>query len=730
MNRTDVVKKSPWLVVLLAVAILVAFYGRMVWVPGEYLFSGEGDGIKNYYTYSWHVAYDSGYTHFGGMNFPYGEHVVFTDNQPLLSNSCMALKGVFPGITDHLISIHNALLFISLVLAVLFLYKLFFALTSNHIYALMASLSVGFLSPQITRFHGHFALAYCFVVPLAIWWLYCFFRRPSLYLSTALGMLLLLLLFIHVYYLVILGGLVVALWFVYLVRKQWQLSFTKAMLHLCLQVVLPFILYFVWLKWTDTVQDRPSQPYGIVEYAANWEGLLLPLDYAWFKPFKELLGVRKVSVESIAYAGFPMLVFVLSGLVLLLLKPFRKKQEITENKIKKEPFIQNLLWAVVIIFCYAAFIPYLFDIPAVSQYLGLLKQFRSLGRLLWIVYYGLNIYLFFLLFSLSRKHKIYSIAAYLSFAVMAIEGIGLNTDIERAIRNPKPETYSLPEGVDRQHYAAILPLPFFHEGSENIGATPPGDAIVRRSFQLSLQTGIPLYAVKMSRTSLQQTLQQLELAFEITQLPRPLDQEGAFLVLKQRSVASTIPYLNEREIIYRDKDIELYALTRKTLQQMLERNSEERRAAVKDSIQTPIAYLSFDDKAAEKTFMGKGALYGSTNDTLKLWDAVISEDTLHISFWMYANMEGLPQLKLLLNDGNKEERVQVTQHVDAVKDQWMRVSYTCPVKGKLSLRLIKENAAKGQKFFIDELLVRSLKKDYVVEKEGRVMINNRPYPLP
>ena len=49
------------------------------------MFGGGGDGFKNYMTTNWHLAHDSSYVHYGGMNYPYGEHVLFTDNQPLFS---------------------------------------------------------------------------------------------------------------------------------------------------------------------------------------------------------------------------------------------------------------------------------------------------------------------------------------------------------------------------------------------------------------------------------------------------------------------------------------------------------------------------------------------------------------------------------------------------------------------------------------------------------------------
>ena len=110
--------------------------------------------------------------------------------------------------------------------------------------------------------------------------------------------------------------------------------------------------------------------------------------------------------------------------------------------------------------------------------------------------------------------------------VFAIEGIVFNVHNSALINNPYEPQQWTPLKVNAKNYKSIISLPFFHEGSENIGATPPNDRIVEQSLLLSMQTGIPLNAVKMSRTSLGETLQQLEMGYEYTQIPRPM-QGGA-----------------------------------------------------------------------------------------------------------------------------------------------------------------------------------------------------------
>jgi hypothetical protein len=79
--------------------------------PNSYLLNitkFEGDGIKNYFTNIWYVAYDSG-NHFTGMNYPYGEHVTFTDNQPLLAWLFSVLKHILP-VDGNVVGILNVLM--------------------------------------------------------------------------------------------------------------------------------------------------------------------------------------------------------------------------------------------------------------------------------------------------------------------------------------------------------------------------------------------------------------------------------------------------------------------------------------------------------------------------------------------------------------------------------------------------------------------------------------------
>src|SRR6187402_724409 len=85
LSESGISKLKVTAVFLLALLVLIYFYYEVLFHPNDYLLSPHGYGIKNYYTYLFHAKYDSDFWNFGGMNYPYYEHMVYTDGHPLLS---------------------------------------------------------------------------------------------------------------------------------------------------------------------------------------------------------------------------------------------------------------------------------------------------------------------------------------------------------------------------------------------------------------------------------------------------------------------------------------------------------------------------------------------------------------------------------------------------------------------------------------------------------------------
>ena len=82
MNPT---RQNLWLATtaLFAVCLVVLQLSHFVTDPSRVIPELGGDGIKNTFTYLYQCMYGHGYW-FSGMNYPYGEHIVYTDAQPVL----------------------------------------------------------------------------------------------------------------------------------------------------------------------------------------------------------------------------------------------------------------------------------------------------------------------------------------------------------------------------------------------------------------------------------------------------------------------------------------------------------------------------------------------------------------------------------------------------------------------------------------------------------------------
>src|SRR4051812_1982178 len=88
-----------WLLfsVLFAIAIVAITFSWILTDPGHFVPGISGDSAKNMLAYLYHILYDKGIW-FTGMNYPYGEHIVYMDGQPLLSVPLSYFKGVtIPG---------------------------------------------------------------------------------------------------------------------------------------------------------------------------------------------------------------------------------------------------------------------------------------------------------------------------------------------------------------------------------------------------------------------------------------------------------------------------------------------------------------------------------------------------------------------------------------------------------------------------------------------------------
>src|SRR5688572_29704496 len=103
-------RQSFLLFLLLNIVCCFCFFYPTLGSLNTSLMSLKGDGIKNYFCYLYFIHYDQG-THFTGMNYPFGENILFTDNMPALAWAIATLKTWFPGIVNYsLVLMHSTFL--------------------------------------------------------------------------------------------------------------------------------------------------------------------------------------------------------------------------------------------------------------------------------------------------------------------------------------------------------------------------------------------------------------------------------------------------------------------------------------------------------------------------------------------------------------------------------------------------------------------------------------------
>ncbi len=149
-----------------ALAIAMLVFPSVVLHPGHTIPSIWGDGGKNTFTYLYHSLYGQG-TWFTGMNYPYGEHITYTDGQPLISVNLGHLGHIsLPQAMSVLLWCFLA----SFMLSIVFINRILLHFKVHPLIALAASGLIGVMAPQVFGIGGHYALGYCCVIPMLFYW--------------------------------------------------------------------------------------------------------------------------------------------------------------------------------------------------------------------------------------------------------------------------------------------------------------------------------------------------------------------------------------------------------------------------------------------------------------------------------------------------------------------------------------------------------------------------------
>lgn len=849
---------------LLAAVVLWWLHGNWLAHPNEIMLSGSPDGFKNYLTSAWHVRYDSHYTHYSGMSYPYGEHVLFTDNQPFLSAAIQWWNRHIGAVSDETVGIVNVFQVLSMLFGCGILYVLLRKLHLSVWYATFVCLGMIFLSPQQGRFEMHFGLSHTWIFPMLLLLLCRYEERHSRrYQSLFIGILVWVAAQFHFYYLG-LAALFLGLYTLYhwVVNPTWRNIWTRTM-HLAVMVALPYILLNIWVQWSDFSVDRPANPYGFTTYRGMWEGVFLPYEnfklYHWID--RNIVPIRRVNSEAMAYAGLPCLIFT----VWALYRRFRifdsEWSQAAHHRVHKH-YLGGIFTAALLLLLFACGFPFAIrGMEWMVDFMGPLRQFRGLGRFTWAYFYVCNIVLFYVLWhkmyylrDVPRWFKkiystvsnpgevidgIYNLLMFRPYrykvpvATAVASGTPARADGDTATGIPPSEATTedtalkdedeesvfekitqmrepagmhrsrpvrvfislmllsavslllyeaayfqthkqldlRPNAANRSVYAAdpahwlnkvdfsgfqaVLPLPYYHVGSENIWLDFNG-AHYPRVMATAFHTGLPDFGVNMSRTSISKMLNSVQLAFEPCESPAiledlPNNRPIALLVHPPEWEAVQKKYrhlLANARMVYEHpelkilsvtpEDIRIYAATRRdTIAAHLRAQPLYPAGDVWRATQahTPIAYQSFDSQPSERAFLGGGAYNGQMGDTTRLFKTPLPKGVYKVSMWIDARQDmGMThELHIRETDRTAGHEIHfgtegVRFYLRSIVDGWAMFEVLFEVyepNSVTDLYLYKKGV--NARFTIDECLVRPESVHLFRETEGRISEDNMWY---
>lgn len=627
--------RAPFISFVLTVMLLGLFYGDELSRPNDYFMRDAGDGLKNYYTLAYHQKYDSSFSHFGGMAYPYGEHIVFTDGQPTLA----LIIWLVPALKDYTVGILNLLLLLGVGFCAWILCKFFIRMGLTRGSSLFAASAIALLSPQILRFSAHYALAYCFVVPWIIYTALIYVQKPSIKRSIWVFIAVLVISGLHLYYFLMAAAFIGVYYLIEALRRK-NMPLWKYALAYLFQVILPFGLFMLWMKTTDTISDRPSIPYGMREYMALWEGVFLPYHAFSDSILFRNLGVRPVNDEALSYAGLPAALYFVYFLV--------SRIKLLFNSSASHKFLRahGIVLAGFVVFLLAATLPFAMDTAWGAKYGGPLLQFRSLGRLSWVFYYCLNIFLFLQL--AGRRKRYGMVLSSLAILVLFLEGLYFNSNysqtlgVKRSVQTGQEVLSSYPDHV-------LFPLPYFHVGSENIGTLHSESYLAEQTMALSLASGMPTFGSMMSRTSLGQTLHHFELAWNLS---GPLmNATKPWLIIHAPAYSNRLSQLLPGQTAGILDTLVLYSLTPSELLTLKEKTRPDSVSMVPQNV------LFYD---AYPNGKGLGVAAGNGHILLQGQKKVLFEgpgfqDSLCFILWLDAKKDGFRSYHLIIENTESGE---------------------------------------------------------------------------
>jgi hypothetical protein len=243
--------------------------------------------------------------------------------------------------------------------------------------------------------------------------------------------------------------------------------------------------------------------------------------------------VRKYEWESLAYIGVVASVgfwFLFGKWFINLFQKLKRNGSFTNDRK-----LDILFWASFALLLFSFGLPFILGLEKVRNSIGFLSQLRGVARFSWLFFYVMNIFVWIKIydyFSRIKNRKQGFVFIFILLGILAFEAYDyskgstgyLNNEIPQlADQKNQMEENQWVNRIDVREFQAIMPLPYFHIGSESSWIEAKCN-IDKQMYIASLKSGLPCNGVMMGRTSLSQTYKNIELSLTPWEKYRVIDE--------------------------------------------------------------------------------------------------------------------------------------------------------------------------------------------------------------
>ncbi|MCP4120733.1 MAG: hypothetical protein GY751_03150 [Bacteroidetes bacterium] len=742
-----------------ALVFTTAFYGKVLLQPDHYMFGTEGDALKNYFTYYYHINHDISPFESKGMNYPYGESYLYTDCQPILTHFVRAVGNVIPSMPQKCIGFLNVLMILSIFATFFLLYAVLLEFDIFPWIAVLFAIAITILQPQIFRMNVHFSMSYSVAIPLT--WL----LMTRLYKGIHRNRYTVLLLLSNIFWMLILAyvGMILILfqicfWLVAIVYERR--AYLERFMYLLFSAI-PVVGYIVLTRLTDHHTGRTDNPWGFFYFNAEPDDLFLPHHPPFRHIWDSLLRVEIVQKwEAWNYVGLAFTIVLLLFVLMFIFRVVTRHVPLLYNHMTRNRAMNISFIASLLVLMYAMGIPFK-QVPVLADWIPFVKQFRTTGRFGWVFFYVASVFSVCLIQSYFEKYrhlgkKVVAYAIVLvSFSLTLVEGLAYHVEMANKIKeHPNMFASRSLDQFDKEvlsiigkgDYQAFLPLPFFYWGSENFSRMRGAETVLQ-SFRLAAVSGLPMISMFSSRTSIAESrniIQLISPGYYDKPIKEEIKRNNPFLILKTNQALTKYEssilqrsaklldgprfslYQLEVDSLFKSTSVEAWGVYEAKKELLVLKGD-----FLVDDSESLVFYDGFEMSHPENTHPRRGqhnfaGEKGKKHDLARIDAGNFSKNELYVaSLWMYnGRLDALNEsLRLVVHEHNAAEDVWYTTGVlaetsEVIDGNWslVEVEFSISHPDNVIYIALEGTSISTGLIIADDLLI--MKKEGVVYRES------------